>query len=125
MKFFIPHLKDGSTAEEAWAEYLGQANLPGTTRPIRALTYEHEGSKYVVVVGEPRKRYREIRGPRGGRRPGAGYQSVGEDTGTDVTAIADADPIRVWSMPPYRGWGNPSFVGRHSLTTGPEHFETR
>jgi hypothetical protein len=121
MEFFIPHLLEGSTSEQAWAEYLQIGQLPLDTRPVYSLTYEHEGSKYVVRVGQPRMCYAQKRGTRGD----PDYQPHGSHTGTDVTAIAEEarrELFHVWSMPPYGGWANPSFVGRHSVTDI-EYFE--
>jgi hypothetical protein len=114
MEFFIPHLLEGSTAEDAWAEYLRMENLGPATRRVRSLTYEKEGARYVATVGQPRQKYAQRRGTQ--RDPD--YERHGSNTGTDVTAIADpgGPMLFVWSMSPYGGWANPSYVGRTSIT---------
>jgi hypothetical protein len=121
VQFFIPHLAEGSTSEDAWNEYLKLASLPPTTRPLRSIMYEHGGDRYVVTVGSRRKKYARLTGPKGGYIKNAGQSSVAVETGTDVTAICDpaqgtTKPIHVFSMPPYGGWGHPSYVGWESVT---------
>ena len=44
-------------------------------RQARSMTYKHDGDKYEVTVGEPRKAYRRKTGPRGGYIKDADWQS--------------------------------------------------
>jgi len=119
-KFFVPHLRVGSDAEEAWSSYLdtSHATADDNARRLYSLTYEHEDSLYKVKVGEPRVRFRRRTGPRGGYIKDAPYSTSGTPTGTDVTAIVRAgNVIHVYSWgPSYGGWANPSFVGPDSIT---------
>jgi hypothetical protein len=113
--FFIPHLREDPAAAEAeWQRYLAESPAPADTRRVRKLTYEHDGDRYEVTVGEPRKRFRRQTGPRGGYINNAGFERLGRDTGTIVSGIIETDDlIYVWSYgPPFGGWANPSFVGR-------------
>ncbi len=81
-------------------------------RRARTMTYRHDGDKYEVTVGEPRKAYRRKTGPRGGYIKDADWQGWGTPTGSTVTAIIDAGHvIEVYSEEPSRGWANPSMVG--------------
>jgi len=85
---------------------------PATPRQARTVTYKHNGDKYEVIIGEPRKVYRRKTGPRGGYIKNADWQGWGTPTGSTVTAITDAGQyIEVYSEEPSRGWANPSMVG--------------
>jgi hypothetical protein len=76
------------------------------------VTYKHDGDKYEVTVGEPRKVYKRKTGPRGGYIKDADCQGWGSSTGSTVTAIEDAgNVIYVYSEEPSKGWANPSMVG--------------
>jgi hypothetical protein len=92
-------------------------DLPGAqgARQVQAITYEHDGDRYEVAVGRPRKVYRRRTGPRGGYIKNAGHQSWGTETGTVVTRIEAGDPFCVWSEEPCGRWANPSFVGPHEI----------
>jgi hypothetical protein len=116
MEFFVPHVGDGSTAQEAWEYYV--RDLATGTRAVFSVTYEKDEAKYIATVGQPRKEYARKTGPRGGRLKDAGHRNHPRSTGTDVTAIADpgGPMLYVWSMPPYGVWGDPSYVGRSSIT---------
>jgi hypothetical protein len=81
-------------------------------RQARAMTYRHDGDKYEVTIGEPRKVYRRKTGPRGGYIKDADWQGWGTPVGSIVTAIVDAGHvIYVYSEEPSKGWANPSAVG--------------
>ena len=81
-------------------------------RQARSMTYKHDGDKYEVTVGEPRKVYRRKTGPRGGYIKDADWQGWGTPAGSTVTAIIEAGKcIEVYSEAPPRGWANPSMVG--------------
>lgn len=80
------------------------------------MTYVHDGDKYEVTVGQPRKRYPRKTGPRGGYIKNADFMPWGSETGNVVTRIEVAgNLIHVWSEEPSRGWANPSFVGRDEV----------
>lgn len=118
VEFFIPHLRtDPLAAEAEWERCAGDSGAPASSRRIYSMTYGHEGSEFVVKVGDRRLEYRRRTGPRGGRLKDAGYERRGRSTGTEVSAIIDAGPIiYVWSYgPPFGGWANPSLVGKSSL----------
>ena len=123
--FFIPELRDDPAAAEAeWQRYLDETPAPAESRRLYKLTYVHNGDKYEVTVGEPRKQFRRQRGPRGGYIPNADYERYGRDTDTIVSGMIDAgDLIYVWSYgPPFGGWANPSMVGRAEIRNM-EHFD--
>jgi len=85
-------------------------------RQARTMTYRHDGDKYEVTVGEPRKVYRRRTGPRGGYIKNADWQGWGTPTGSIVMAIIDAGRvIEVYSEEPSRGWANPSLVGHSEV----------
>jgi hypothetical protein len=114
MKFFIPHLRDDpGAAEREWQRYLQLSPAPADSRRVYSVTYEHDGSKYVVTVGEARQEYRRKTGPRGGYIKNAGYLGYSTPTGTEVSGIiATRTILYVWSYgPPFGGWANPSLVG--------------
>src|SRR6266567_4821031 len=91
---------------------------PATPRQARSMTYRHDGDKYEVTVGEPRKIYRRKTGPRGGYIKDADWQGWGTPTGSTVTAIVDAGRyIEVYSEEPSQGWANPSAVGHGEVMT--------
>jgi hypothetical protein len=118
VKFFIPHLRDDPAgAEREWQRYLKDSGAPATSRRVYSLTYEHERSKFVVTVEQPRTEYRRRTGPRGGHIKNADYVPHGRPTGTEVSGIVDArELLYVWSYgPPFGGWANPSMVGRHEV----------
>ena len=76
------------------------------------MTYRHDGDKFEVTVGKPRKIYKRRKGPRGGYIKDADWQGWGTDIGSTVTAIEDAgNVIYVHSEEPSKGWANPSMVG--------------
>jgi hypothetical protein len=80
------------------------------------MTYEHDGDKYEVTVGEPRKHYPRKTGPRGGYIKNAGFRGWTSETGSVVTRIEVTDDvIHVWSEEPSRGWANPSLVGHREV----------
>ena len=112
-KFFIPHLREDPEAAEAERRYLSESPAPPDSRRVHKLTYEHDGDRYEVTVGKPRKRFRRRTGPRGGYIEDADFERFGRDTGTAVSGIIDTgDLIYVWSYgPPFGGWGNPTMVG--------------
>jgi hypothetical protein len=123
--FFIPHLRDDPEAAEAeWQRYLRESDAPPDSRRVYSLTYEHEGDRYEVTIGQKRKRYARKTGPRGGYIKDAGQQGWATETGTVVSGIIDAgDPLHVWSYgPPFGGWANPSVVGRSEVRRI-EYFE--
>lgn len=115
--FFIPRLRDDPAAEAEWQRYLERTPAPADSRRVYKLTYEHNGSKYEVAVGEPRKQFRRRTGPRGGYIPNADFERLGRATGTEVSGIIDTgDLVYVWSYgPPFGGWVNPSLVGRAEI----------
>jgi len=118
MKFVIPHLRDDpDAAEREWQRYLQVSLAPADSRRVYSMTYVHDGSKYVVTVGEPRQVYRRKTGPCGGYIKNAGYLGYSSPTGTDVSGIIDAGTIiYVWSYgPPFGGWANPSLVGTSGM----------
>jgi hypothetical protein len=84
-------------------------------RQIRSITYEHEGDRYEVIVGSPRRVYRRRTGPRGGYIKNAGQKSWSTGTGSVVTGIEPGDPFCVWSEVPSGIWDNPSLVGQHEI----------
>jgi hypothetical protein len=49
--------------------------VPAKPRQARAMTYRHDGDKYGVTVGEPRKVYKRKTGPRGGYIKNADWQA--------------------------------------------------
>jgi hypothetical protein len=116
VQFFIPNLRGNlATAEAEWQRCLSESPAPADSRRVYSLTYEHDGDRYEVKVGERRKRYRRKTGPRGGYIADADHEPRGRDTGTMVSGIVDTsgDLLYVWSYgPPFDGWGNPSLVGR-------------
>lgn len=123
MKFFIPHLRDDPVAAEAeWVERYG--GRPDGHDRIYSVTYVHERAKFVVTVGEVRIKFARQTGPRGGHIKDAGHVSYGQPTGTTISGIVDTgDVLHVWSYgPPFKGWDNPSFVGRSEITQL-EHFK--
>jgi len=125
VKFFIPHLRDDpATAEAEWQRYLSESGAPPGSRRVYSLTYEHEGDRYEVTIGEKRKRFARKTGPRGGYIKDAEQQGWASETGTVVSGIIDAgDPLDVWSYgPPFGGWANPSSVGRSEVRRI-EYFE--
>jgi len=80
------------------------------------MTYKHDGDKYVVTVGEPRKVHKRKTGPRGGYIKNADWQGWSTPTGSIVTAIIDAGRfIEVHSEEPSQGWANPSMVGHDEV----------
>jgi len=114
-RFFIPHLRDDPEAAEAeWERYLRESPAPPGSRRVYSLTYEHEGDRYEVTVGEKRKRYARKTGPRGGYIKDAEQQGWASRTGTIVSGIIDAGAtLYVWSYgPPFGEWHNPAMVGR-------------
>lgn len=118
MKFFIPDLRDDPEAAELrWARYV--ADSPGLpdSRRIYSLTYEHDGDKYLATVGDCRKVYKRRTGPRGGYIKNADHVGWATETGTMISAIIDGgDVLHIWSYgPPFRGWANPSMVGRSEV----------
>jgi len=84
---------------------------PSSSRRVRSIIYEHDGDKYEVTVGNPRKVYPSKTGPRGGYIKNTGHQSWGTPTGSPVTRIEAGDPFLVYSEEPSDGWANPSVVG--------------
>jgi len=89
---------------------------PAAGRQARSLTYKHNGDKYVVTVGEPRKVHKRKTGPRGGYIKDADWQTWGTETGSTVTAIINAGRyIEVYSEMPSKGWANPSTVGHDEV----------
>lgn len=114
--FFVPGAKDHHAA---WSAYLEAAGLKGDeVEALWRVTYSHDGDRYEVQVGEPRKVFRRKTGPRGGRRPNAGHRGWSSATGTVVTGIMRTPTvIFVWSEPPYGGWANPSMVGLAEIET--------
>ena len=100
--------------------------IPGSagSRRVYSRTCEHEGDRYELTVGEPRKVYKRKTGPRGGYIKDAGHEGWPTETGTVVSSIVDADVVvYVWSYgPPFGGWANPSFVGRGEVRRV-EYFE--
>ena len=81
---------------------------PAAGRQARAMTYKHNGSKYVVTVGEPR----QVHSGRPGRAAATSRtltgRAGGTPTGNTVTAIIDAGRyIEVHSEEPSQGWVNP------------------
>jgi len=119
VKFFIPGAQDNpEVAEERWQYFLAETPAAAASRRVYAMTYEHDGARYEVTVGQRRKRYARQTGPRGGYIKDADYASWGHDTGTEVAGIIDdgGDVLYVWSFgPPFDGWANPSFVGRREV----------
>ena len=118
MQFFIPHLReDPEVAEVEWKRYLRDSGAPAASRRVHSVTYMHDGSRYEVSVGEPRRQYARKRGPRGGYIKNAELSTYGNQTGTVVSGIVDAgDVLHVWSYgPPFGGWANPSMVGRAEI----------
>ena len=114
-RFYIPHLRDDpAVAETEWERYLGESPAPPDSRRVYSLTYERDGDRYEVTVGQARKCYRRRTGPRGGYIKNADHERVGRRTGTMVSGIIDAgELLYVWSYgPPFGGWHNPSLVGR-------------
>lgn len=108
--FFIP----GATDHRAtWRAYLEMRGLKeDEVEALWKISYLHDGDRYEVRVGEPRRVFRRKTGPRGGYRANAGYRSWSSATGTEVTAIMRTPTvILVWSTPPCGGWANPSMVG--------------
>lgn len=94
MKFFIPHLTDDPAAAEAeWQCYLDAAGAPPDSRRIYRLTYEHDGDRYELTVGEPRQQFRRQTGPRGGYIRNADHERYGRATGTIVSGIIDAGDL--------------------------------
>lgn len=117
-KFFLPHLREDPAAAAAeWQRYLDESGAPQDSRRVHRLSYEHDGDRYEVTVGEPRQQFRRKTGPRGGYIKNADVERYGRDTGTVVSGIIDAgDLVYVWSYgPPFGGWANPSFVGRREI----------
>jgi hypothetical protein len=92
-------------------------NPRGTTgKHASSVTYRHDGDKYEVTVGGPRKRYRRRTGPRGGYIKNAGWYGWSDETGSTVTDIVDAGRcIEVFSEEPSLGWANPSYVGHDEI----------
>lgn len=84
-------------------------------RMVRSITYEHDGDRYEVTVGTPRKVYRRRTGPRGGYIKNAGQQSWSTETGSAIARIEAGDPFYVWSEAPSLGWANPSLVGQREI----------
>ena len=124
-RFFIPHLRaDPDAAEAEWERYLRESPAPPGSRRVYSLTYEREGDRYEVTVGEKRKRYARKTGPRGGYIKDADQRGWATGTGTVVSGIIDAgDTLYVWSYgPPFGGWANPSLVGRDGVRMI-EYFE--
>lgn len=113
-KFFIPGAEDSAAT---WAQYVSVVGLEdGDAKPLYGINYVHEGNRYEVRVGEPRKVFPQKTGPRGGYRPNAGFRGWGSSSGSKVTAIMRApNVVYVWSIPPSRPWANPSMVGPGEL----------
>jgi hypothetical protein len=126
VKFFIPGAEnDPALAEERWQVFLTESPAPADSKRACRMTYEHDGARYEVTVGQRRKRYARQTGPRGGYLKDADYVSRSQDTGTQVAGIVDGggDVLYVWSFgPPFDGWANPSLVGRRELRSI-EYFE--
>jgi hypothetical protein len=80
------------------------------------MTYRHDGDKYEVSVGKPRKIFKRQTGPRGGYLKNADWQGWGTETGSVVTAIEDGGKaIYVFSEEPSGVWANPSMVGFNEI----------
>ena len=115
MEFFIPDLTgDPEAAERRWEYYLAESPASPGRRRVYSVTYEHDGAKYEITVGERRKRYARRTGPRGGYIKNADYVPWAQETGTVISAIIDgSDVLYAWSYgPPFGGWSNPSVIGR-------------
>lgn len=109
-KFFIPDAEDSAAA---WDQYVAAVGIKDQdAEALYGINYVHEGNRYEVRIGEPRKVFPRNSGPRGGYRPNAGYRSWGSISGNVVTAIMRApNVVYVWSLSPSRPWANPSMVG--------------
>jgi hypothetical protein len=128
VKFFTPDFpNDDEAAEAEWARYLERTPATDNTRRVYRLVYQHDGKRFVVVVGEQRQVFARRTGPRGGSIRDADFRTFGERTGSQVAAILD-DPgeavLHVWSYgPPSGGWSNPFMVGRRFEAKEIEYFD--
>jgi hypothetical protein len=117
MRFFVP----GATPEQnakIWEELATTGH-----RPVHSVTYEHEGSKFVVTVGTERQEYRRKTGPRGGYIKNAGHVGWPAPTGSSVLLIVNTGALlEVRSELPSGGWANPSLIGLSEIASI-EYFE--
>lgn len=117
MRFFVPR----ATAEQnlkIWQDLTAAGQ-----RAVFAVTYGHEGSKFVVTVGKERQEYRRQTGPRGGYIKNAGHVGWAISTGSTVMLIINTGTLlEVHSEPPSRGWANPSLIGLNEVTSV-DYFE--
>lgn len=58
-----------------WQRYLRESPAPASSRRVYSLTCEHDGDRYEITVGHPRKKYPRKTGPRGGYIKDAGHQA--------------------------------------------------
>jgi hypothetical protein len=76
MRFFVPNATRAKNAE-IWDALSGAGR-----RAISSVTYEHDGSRFVVTVGLERQEYRRRTGPRGGYVKNAGHVGWAVSTGS-------------------------------------------
>jgi hypothetical protein len=82
------------------------------------VTYDHDGSKFVVTVGVERQKYRRKTGPRGGYIKNAGHVGWPVSTGSVVRLIVHTGSlVEVSSALPSRDWANPSLIGLGEITS--------
>jgi hypothetical protein len=109
MKFYMPDFSESEVS--AMAQKLRDENK----RAIQLMTYLHEGARFEVTVGAPRKEYRKETGPRGGYKKNAGISRIGHSSGNPVYLITEsARAIDVYSFRPDK-WGHPSIVGENEV----------
>jgi len=112
MRFFVP----GATSEQS--AKIWQELAEGGHRLVHSVTYDHEGSKFVVTVGVERQEYRRKTGPRGGYIKNAGHVGWPVSTGSVVQLIVHTGSlVEVSSALPSRGWANPSLIGLGEITS--------
>lgn len=117
MKFFLP---DGSP--QGFQVLADKAKASGH-RAIREFKYQHEGSKFVVIVGSPRREYKRKTGKRGGHLKTLEWEAMSQLVGNPVQLIIDTGyprdystryPIEVYSIPG-DVWNFPSYVADRGI----------
>lgn len=116
MRFYLP-----DTTEDVITSQL--EHLRGTGgRAMSRLIYLHEGNRFELKIGAPRKEFRRETGPRGGYRKNAQPSSYGREVGGKVLLIVNDGHLIYVTAVPGGGWGLNSIVGVHEVLES-EYFD--
>lgn len=124
MEFFVPGISDLDEAEHAYAEMaeVCKRPVPPPDKRIYSLRYEHNGNRYRATVGERREVtiYPRVRG-KTDYNPATANVSR---TGRVIYAIFAGEPtfrVLEGGEGPTE-FANPTEVGPHDVSGGPEYF---